>query len=47
MSQVHSYIVATVNQLINDKTKQIWETLMAQMKQISNKLHAEMDSKRI
>jgi hypothetical protein len=37
---MQSYIVGTINQLINDKTKQAWETISAQLKQIAAKTKA-------
>jgi hypothetical protein len=39
--------VGTINQLINDKSKQMWETVNGQMKGLSRKLEVELDSKRI
>lgn len=43
----HASIVATINQIINDKTKQHWETIGAQIKQISSKVQQEYDPKRL
>lgn len=37
-SQMHSFVISTVNQLINDKTKQFWETIMGQLKQVTTKM---------
>ena len=47
MSHIQSYIVGTINQLINDKTKQAWETIGSQLRQIASKAKAEVDPKRI
>lgn len=35
---MHSYVVSTINQLINDKTKQVWETVMSQLRQVIKKI---------
>jgi hypothetical protein len=44
---MQSYIVGTINQLINDKTKQAWETISTQLKQIAAKTKAEVDPKKM
>jgi predicted phage tail protein len=42
-----SYVVATVNQLINDKSKQYWDTIGQQLKNITLKVQHDLDSKKI
>lgn len=35
---MHSYMIANINQLINDKMKQNWESILSKFKQISQKV---------
>ena len=47
MPNLQSYIVATVNQIVNDKLKQHWEVLSAQIRKVSEKIGQKYDAKRL
>jgi hypothetical protein len=44
---VQSFIVSTVNQLINDKMKQHWEVLAGRMREIGQQVQERFDQKRL
>lgn len=44
---IQGYIVATVNQIVNDKLKQHWEVLSAQIKRVSDKIGQKYDAKKL
>ncbi len=47
MPNVQSYVVSTINQIINDKMKQHWEALSSQIKRMSEKLNQKFDQKKL
>lgn len=40
-------MISAINQIINDKTKQYWETISSQIKQIGEKVQQKFDHRKL